>query len=73
MPIREANVDYDTNWPWPGEPWPWCPFAERKAEFWGDLAYPAVPHDTHVVNDGNTDCPGHPGLVDNVTGVEYIS
>jgi hypothetical protein len=29
-------------------PWPWCPYRD-------------VPHDTHLVNEGNTWCAGVPG------------
>lgn len=61
---RQALVFYDLNWPWPGQPWPWCPFAEKSKESWGEFAAPAVPHDNHSLNGGNIWCPGHPGEID---------
>lgn len=62
--MAQAIVDYEDDWPWPGEPWPWCPFAERKAKHWpASMVRPALPHDNHLVNGGNTWCPGHPGEI----------
>lgn len=63
--MREARVYYEQGWPWPGKPWPWCPFAERSAKYWPcHLVRPALPHDCHSVNEGNTTCPGHPGEIE---------
>lgn len=65
--MPEAIVDYEDDWPWLGNPWPWCPYAERKAKFWPKhLVRPALPHDNHRVNEGNTWCPGHPGLIEEI-------
>lgn len=63
QPGEEARVDYEDNWPWPGKPWPWCRWAEWTG---GDgTYYPAIPHHAHMVNGGNTACPGVPGIIPN--------
>lgn len=55
---RQARVFYEEGWPWSGKPWPWCPFVPIHPN--GTIK----PHDNHVVNGGNTNCPGHPGIVE---------
>lgn len=67
---HEAVVDSRPGRPWEGGPWPWCPKAERRnplhagqpVEEWPVTA-PAVPHDGHTVNEGNSWCEGVPGTV----------
>jgi hypothetical protein len=67
--MRQAKVIYEDDWPWPGKPWPWpgkpwpwCPYAEMT--FLTGITVPDQPHDCHMVNEGNTWCPGHPGEID---------
>jgi hypothetical protein len=58
---RPARVYYEPGWPWEG-PWPWCP----KAEWTDDkgVIHPAIPHDAHITNGGNTHCPGVHGMIE---------
>lgn len=63
--MAKAIVHYEDEWPWPGQPWPWCEFAERSIKFWPQhLVRPAIAHDNHQVNEGNTWCPGYPGEIE---------
>jgi hypothetical protein len=69
---RPARVVYEEGWPWAGRPWPWCPMAEHTRppknnpgapiEEW-EVFIPARPHDNHLVNGGNTHCPGIAGTI----------
>lgn len=59
---REANVHYEFNWPFGEKPWPWCHMA-GYTKIDGTVV-PPTPHDSHMVNEGNTRCPGAPGIVE---------
>lgn len=71
MPRREAVIHYEENWPWPGKPWPWCPFAELRNSV-DTLIHLDIPHDHHLVNEGNTWCPGVPGMIEVAEDDKYL-